>query len=535
MSLNDVIKVSLSLTKSENCDIKLLCKGGDYVKKDQKIAVVTEKKEGVLTEKSSGSEVKVKAKQNFIKSPVYGKLIDYSKEDHCFFISPCKHEKLFGKMCITCGFVTSETSNNSIYNSLSNEISFSENLANKYVKSMVNKYLKERKLILLLDLDNTILHTSPLNLSEKEYKNLKEKHKESLGLIAVRQPNVNRFDQLVVKFRKHLKEFLNVAKEKYEIYIYTHGTKEYAVGIIEYINNNFSDKALSTKRMLSRESDENGMLKIKSIKNFFPTNVNMIVVIDDRKDVWMEKEENLLMISPYLFFYDKKYIKTDKNNKQIVEYCVEFDYDNVLYVFKQMLSFINKAFYEIYEKFKIKKSVEIIISEKLSSIYNGIKFYYHEPIQNKSSKMNKNEGGYIKESLRFKIEKFGGEFLSEDKERFKADFILMRSYDKEDKLTKEIDEHNKTSETKITLLSYSYIEICFIFYYQISYDPFILSEQRKQIQNLNLDEIFNLNKSGIDEFYGCENVGEDGKDGEKEREERELSGDKGNEGDEGNI
>ena len=54
--------------------------------------------------------------------------------------------------------------------------------------------------------------------------------------------------------------------------------------------------------MMYRILDENGSAKIKSIKNIFPTQENMILIIDDHIDVWKESGDNFICIYPYKFF-----------------------------------------------------------------------------------------------------------------------------------------------------------------------------------------------------------------------------------------
>ncbi|OLY84686.1 RNA polymerase II subunit A C-terminal domain phosphatase [Smittium mucronatum] len=99
-----------------------------------------------------------------------------------------------------------------------------------------------------------------------------------------------------IKLRPGLPEFLSKASEKYELHIYTMGTRNYADLVAKLIDPSgkfFSD------RILSR--DESGSLTHKDIKRLFPCDESMVVVLDDRADVW-SWSPNLIKIKEYSFF-----------------------------------------------------------------------------------------------------------------------------------------------------------------------------------------------------------------------------------------
>jgi len=70
-------------------------------------------------------------------------------------------------------------------------------------KKVIDKYLKEKKLILLLDIDNTILHAADIPLSTEEFNTLKDKYKDSFTFFKFKNKQ-----QTVVKLRNGLFEFL---------------------------------------------------------------------------------------------------------------------------------------------------------------------------------------------------------------------------------------------------------------------------------------------------------------------------------------
>ncbi|OMJ23045.1 RNA polymerase II subunit A C-terminal domain phosphatase [Smittium culicis] len=99
-----------------------------------------------------------------------------------------------------------------------------------------------------------------------------------------------------IKLRPGLSHFLSEAKKKFELHIYTMGTRNYAdlvASLIDPSGEYFGD------RILSR--DESGSLTHKEIRRLFPCDESMVVVVDDRADVW-SWAPSLIKIKEYSFF-----------------------------------------------------------------------------------------------------------------------------------------------------------------------------------------------------------------------------------------
>ena len=365
---NDLIKIDLN--KPEITKIHLLKSEKVPFKKDDKIIVYYE-----------GD----KKDKHIIKSPIYGWIYKYISDEKKILLEPCRHDTFYVNLCIKCGFKkTAQYDENQIkgYGFLTKDFFYSKSKAESIEKSVVNNYLEKKKLILLLDLDNTIIHTSSLAIPPNHLENLKNTYKNYFEKIPI-QNEFGMINYIFVKFRPFLKTFLKNIKNKYEIFIYTLGTNEYASSIIQYINTNFEKDSLSKERMMCRVLDENGQAKNKSIKNVFPTQEKMVVIIDDHVEIWNESGENYICIHPYKFFLEKENnIKVNEDlsakkkniNKQ---FYIKQEYDNVLFCMTNLLLSIHRKFYEFYSKFKIQKSIKIIANDYFLTIFNGKKFYYH--------------------------------------------------------------------------------------------------------------------------------------------------------------
>lgn len=99
-----------------------------------------------------------------------------------------------------------------------------------------------------------------------------------------------------VKPRPGWLDFLSSVATKYEMHVYTMGTRAYAEEVCKAID---PDGKLFCGRVLSR--DESGSLTQKSLQRLFPVDTSMVVIIDDRADVW-EWSPNLVKVIPYDFF-----------------------------------------------------------------------------------------------------------------------------------------------------------------------------------------------------------------------------------------
>ena len=563
----------------------------------------------------------------YIKSPIFGWILKYDSDDKKLILESCPHDTFYVNLCLKCGFKKTEEYENQTksYGFLATDFSYSLKRAESLEKSVVNNYLNNEKLILFLDLDNTIIHTSPIKIVENEINKLHETYKEYFAKVPIKNEFKGK-DIILVKFRPFLKTFLKNIKNKYEIYIYTQGTKEYATGIIQYVNSNFEGDSLSTERMMHRILDENGFATNKSIKNVFPTQENMILILDDHIEVWKESKEsgdNFICIYPYKFFTEKdKFINQsgafngEKTNK---EKYLKYDYDNVLFCITNLLLYVHRKFFEFYNKFKFQKNIQRITKEILWSIFHGKKFYYHlnyyncpvkknkkpkekknnekkensETItnnqekkmdidqdekkdkENKDIKENKDkeknedkekkedkevkedkeakdgngkkmenidnseekeisnndkdkekneikednnkeenkkveeikrnldEEKYVINTLKYKIEKLGGELIEEEKDMLNAEIFMTDFYDEKDPVIKSIEEHNSNKNNKkIPILHCHYIEICLMYFFEVCIDDFELSQKTKMLKVLNLNQIFIKNKPNIINFYG---------------------------------
>jgi len=207
----------------------------------------------------------------------------------------CSHPIRFAGICTSCGAVLldSEQTSSTMVVSTIPELKISNQQAQKNQEELQSKMLKDRKLALVLDLDNTLLHTVVAQEAQlPPFSDIPDFFPFTL----------DDGHQYYVKLRPNLSTFLKNVENLFEIYIYTTGTISYAKKITEFITkacglspNFFGD------RIVTRDHTP-GKVLTKDLRAIFPCDDSMVLIVDDREDVWACHLSNLLRITPYHFF-----------------------------------------------------------------------------------------------------------------------------------------------------------------------------------------------------------------------------------------
>jgi hypothetical protein len=112
-----------------------------------------------------------------------------------------------------------------------------------------------------------------------------------------------------------LREFLEQAATMYELYLYTHGTRSYAelvAGILDPSGSVFRG------RIVSRSDTEYTGEKLLS--HIFLGDARMVVVMDDREDVWPgDQRRQLLTVRPYKFFANAVELNNESGSNAAVD------------------------------------------------------------------------------------------------------------------------------------------------------------------------------------------------------------------------
>lgn len=163
------------------------------------------------------------------------------------------------------------------------------------------RLLSSKKLTLIVDLDQTVIHTTcertiaewqadPNNPNHDAVKDV-----EGFQLADDNVSNVAA-NWYYVKMRPGLKDFFDRISKLYEMHVYTMATRAYAQAVAKIID---PERKYFGDRILSR--DENYTDKLKSLTRLFYQNTAMVVIIDDRADVW-SYSPHLVRVPVFNFF-----------------------------------------------------------------------------------------------------------------------------------------------------------------------------------------------------------------------------------------
>lgn len=246
------------------------------------------------------------------------------QEDGCNIsiaeISFCPHDIVHAGLCAVCGADISNchyadlipTENQRLpvpYNA--HTLSITRDEAESAGSASCANLLRSRRLSLVLDLDHTLVHAtddpraaairdfSPPGVDSHSIRSF------SLGPPARSKSRSNSPTcSMHVKLRPHLKEFLQRMSKLFELSIYTMGSRPYADQIVRIID---PDNSLFNQRVTSREDFKEGTMNQKNISRLFPYDDSMVLIVDDREDVWLDENgqifmPNLLKAKPYCFW-----------------------------------------------------------------------------------------------------------------------------------------------------------------------------------------------------------------------------------------
>ncbi|XP_050992248.1 RNA polymerase II subunit A C-terminal domain phosphatase [Labeo rohita] len=145
---------------------------------------------------------------------------------------------------------------------------------------------RNRKLVLMVDLDQTLIHTT-------------EQHCQRMSNKGIFHFQLGRGEPMLhTRLRPHCKDFLEKIAKLYELHVFTFGSRLYAHTIAGFLD---PEKKLFSHRIMSRDECIDPFSKTGNLRNLFPCGDSMVCIIDDREDVW-KFAPNLITVKKYIYF-----------------------------------------------------------------------------------------------------------------------------------------------------------------------------------------------------------------------------------------
>lgn len=280
--------------------------------------------------------------------------VEVEEGDVLCVMDPCNHPVLFNDMCAACGEKPVSSTNSSVELSMyrDGKIKVSEDEACRIMQAKIENLKQSKRLALVLDLDHTLLHACEVRQlpSPHELEVTSMNYIHLIDEVALKDSHevVKVVKHHLVKLRPHCMNFLEQAHAKYQLTIYTAGTRKYADAIANLLDPTkrlFGNRCVDERKGFSGDfllclrflilplSDERLQvlstvdtdslfvaLRIvsrsdnpgdptaghsKTLRKLFPDDTSIAVIIDDNENVWKDEVMRTLTIDlcNYLIFF----------------------------------------------------------------------------------------------------------------------------------------------------------------------------------------------------------------------------------------
>lgn len=197
-------------------------------------------------------------------------------------VRQCVHSTVYGGLCVVCHRPVDAPeggSNLLVVGGARQTLVMSDSAVRREADAMTRRLRRERRLLLVLDIDHTILHAS--------------NDPRAGALHAAGEPGVHRLRlgkaTHHVKLRPGLAEFLGRAKELFHMHVYTMGVRRYAEAVLRVVDpagTFFAGRVVSRDDMPGKAS--------KELQRLVPCDPSMVLILDDTVDVWTEQAPNVV-------------------------------------------------------------------------------------------------------------------------------------------------------------------------------------------------------------------------------------------------
>lgn len=244
-----------------------------------------------------------------------------SKKTYPLLMDPstCRHTCIIRGLCCICGADLEKLNLRDTKDAISAasvsmvhsvpELRITKEYAEQLGKADQKRLIDERKLVLLVDLDQTLIHTT--------HETGIDDPKSGVHLFHLWPPSeVPNQPVYRTKFRPHIEEFFESMSKLFEFHICTFGARNYAHKIASLLD---PEQKYFASRILSRDECFDPHSKTGNMKELFPCGDSMVCIIDDREDVW-NFAANLVLVKPYTYFQSTGDINSPYRQRGNIQY-----------------------------------------------------------------------------------------------------------------------------------------------------------------------------------------------------------------------
>lgn len=213
------------------------------------------------------------------------------------------HPGFMGGICIRCGALKGEAAEGEgpeeeagvALSYIHRGLVVSKHEAERVRQGTADRLLAHRKLLLILDLDHTLLNSTRLNEippdSEPVLRALLESQPADAPVL-YHLPHM----RMWTKLRPGVREFLEEAKERFELAVYTMGDRDYGREMAKLLD---PQGRLFHGRVIS--SGDSTQRYVKDLDVVLGRE-GQVLILDDTEGVWPRHRDNLITIERYIYF-----------------------------------------------------------------------------------------------------------------------------------------------------------------------------------------------------------------------------------------
>ncbi|XP_071686391.1 RNA polymerase II C-terminal domain phosphatase-like 4 [Rutidosis leptorrhynchoides] len=206
----------------------------------------------------------------------------------------CSHPGFIGGMCLKCG-EKADNQSGVAFGYIHKDLRLADDEINRLRENDLKNLLRHKKLILVLDLDHTLLNSTRMSdvTQEEQYlMNPDDPSQDALRGSLFKLP----FMHMVTKLRPFVHTFLKEASKLFEMYIYTMGERAYALEMANLLDPGkvyFDSKVIAQGDCTTKHQKGLDVLLGQE---------SAVLILDDTEQVWMKHKDSLILMERYLFF-----------------------------------------------------------------------------------------------------------------------------------------------------------------------------------------------------------------------------------------
>ncbi|XP_038890381.1 RNA polymerase II C-terminal domain phosphatase-like 4 isoform X1 [Benincasa hispida] len=280
----------------------------------------------------------------------------------------CSHPGSFGNMCIICGQRLDEESGVT-FGYIHKGLRLNNDEINRLRNIDMKSLLLHKKLILVLDLDHTLLNSTQLGHLTPEEEYLRSQT-DSLDDVTKGSLFLLNSVHTMTKLRPFVHSFLKEANQLFEMYIYTMGERAYAFEMAKLLD---PKKEYFNGKVISRDD---GTQKHQKGLDVVLGQESAVLILDDTENAWPKHKKNLILMERYHFFASSCH-QFGFNCKSLSELkSDESETDGALATILKVLKQVHSVFFNELSDDLVDRDVRQILKTVRSKVLEGCKVVF---------------------------------------------------------------------------------------------------------------------------------------------------------------